>query len=191
MFVRSVIAVGVLVAVSVWQVASAEPVVLAAPITQFAADALGGIRTVVRYGVARPDREESDYLLLGEESGRDAVPTQIQVQGVHGDDVVLSDVDGADCTLARAAILRRGAKVVLLWAVRVFDVKRMMAGGNALPGAMHIYIYHRHEGGNGESSPLFRADAEPIRTAAVCSSAEVQGVIDTAARGVFAGGAGR
>ena len=50
MFVRSVIAVGVLVAVSVWQVASAEPVVLAAPITQFAADALGGIRTVVRWG---------------------------------------------------------------------------------------------------------------------------------------------
>ena len=171
--------------------AFAGQVVLKAPISQFGPGELGGIRTIVRYGVARPDREESRYLLLGEGSGSDAAPTQIQVQGVHGDDVVLSDVEGADCTLARTAILRRGAEVVLLWAVRSSDVKTVMAGGNALPGPMHIYAYRRHEGGNGESSPIFEADAEPIRTAAVCSSAEVQGVIDAAARGVFADGARR
>ena len=181
-----VMAAGALVTGLVCQPAPAEQVVLAAPITQFGAGELGGIRTVLRYAVARPDREETDYLLLGESSGDGHAPVQIQVQGPHGDDIVLSDVDGADCTLARASILRHGAEVVLLWAVRVFDAQKTMAGGNALPGPMEINMFRRHEGGDpGESSPLFRADAAPIRTGPVCSVTEVQAALDHAASAVF------
>lgn len=174
--------------------ALAESVTLMGPVTTFAPSALSGIRMVVRYEVARPDRRETDTVLLGAPSGdaADALPVSVQVEGQHGDPVTLADVDGADCVLARSAIVRNGTRVLLLTAVRTFDVKQVLAGGMSRPGPMDVQVYRRHDGGDGgESSPLFKAEDAPVRTGPVCSAAEVQRVLDDAARSALSEGARR
>ena len=164
------------------QPAWAEQVVLTAPVTAFSPSGLGGIRTVVRYALPRPDRSEVDYLLLGEPSGdtADAMPTAIQVEGPHGDPVTLSDIEGADCTLARTAIVRAGNGVVLISATRADDTKQVLAGSLSQPGPMEVRVYRSRPGGEpGESSPVFTADASAARTKPVCSKAEVEQAIQT------------
>ncbi len=163
----------------------AEQVVLTTPIAAFPHSALGGIRTVIRYAVPRPDRTEVDYLLLGEPSDNTtgAPPIDIQVEGPHGDPITLSDIEGADCTLARTAIIRAGNGVVLISATRVDDTKQVLAGSLSQPGAMDIWVYRSRAGGEpGESSPVFTAEAAPTRTKPVCLKAEVEQAVDTTAQ---------
>lgn len=164
---------------------SAQPVVLKAPVTNFAPNALGGILSIVRFAVARPDKHEIDYLLLGAASGEPdtSAPTAIQVEGEHGDDITLSDVYGADCVLARTAIVRMNDRVVLIRATRADDVPHVMAGSLAQPGPMNIRFYRSHPGGDaGQSSPIFVSDGRTIQTKPVCSETEISQVIDQAIR---------
>ncbi len=172
----------------------AQQVVLTTAVTDFAPGALGGIRTVVRYAVARPDRSEVDYLLLGEASGEGAgaAPEAIQVEGVHGDPAVLADVDGADCVRARAAIVGVGKGAVVISVVRADDAKQVLGGSLSGPGAMVVRVYRSRPGGEaGESAPVFTEAAGAGRTKPVCSAAEVGRVVGEAVAGVLRGGGGR
>ncbi len=163
-----------------------EEVRVTAPVTNFAAGALGGIRTVVRYAVARPDRSEVDYLLLGEASGEGAAPEAIQVEGVHGDPAVLADVDGADCVLARTAFVRVGKGAVVISAVRADGAQQVLGGSLSGPGAMVVRVYRSRPGGEaGESAPVFTEAAGAGRTKPVCSAAEVGRVVGGAVAAVF------
>ncbi len=183
-----------IVSVMSCSVALAEQVTLTAPVTNFAAGALGGIRTVVRYAVARPDRSEVDYLLLGEASGEGAgaAPEAIQVEGVHGDPAVLADVDGADCVLARAAIVRVGKGAVVISVVRADNTKQVLGGSLSGPGAMAVRVYRSRPGGEaGESAPVFTEAAGAGRTKPVCSAAEVGRVVGDAVAAVLQSGGGR
>ena len=176
------------------QPARAEQVVLTAPVTAFTPSSLGGIRTVVRYAVPRPDRSEIDYLLLGEPSGDAAgsPPTAIQVEGPHGDQATLSDIDGADCILARTAIIRSGHGVVLISATRTDSTKQVLAGSLSGPGVMDIWVYRSRAGGEpGESSPVFTADPTPARTKPMCSGADVQQAVETTAQTILGSRAGQ
>ena len=157
--------------------ASAEQVLLKAAASTFAPSSLGGITSIMRYEVARPDRINVDYLLLAspETNTGETLPVQIQVLGLHGEEATLSDVEGADCTLSKVAIFRQGPLITLAEAVRVFNTPQFLHGGMSQPGAMYIHIYHRHDGGDaGESSPLFQEDQPPVRTGPLCLAADVQ-----------------
>ncbi len=172
-----------------WARAQGQPIALAAPVTHFAAAELGGIRTIVRYAVARPDRTEVDYLLLGEPSAdiKGAPPLAIQIEGPHGDPAILADVQGADCTLSQTAILRVGRHVVLISAVRAEDAKQVLAGALSQPGPMDVTVYRARPGGEpGESTPVFTAEPTPTRTKAVCAAAQVQQAIDAVSHRVAA-----
>ena len=172
----------------------AEQVVLTAAVTDFAPGALGGIRTVVRYSVARPDRSEVDYLLLGEVAGEGAgaAPEAIQVEGVHGDPAVLADVDGADCVLARTAIVRVGKGVVVISVVRADGARAVLGGSLSGAGAMAVRVYRSRAGGAaGESAPVFAEMAGAGRTKPVCSAAEVGRVLRDVVATVLQGGGGR
>ena len=162
--------------------ALAQPVMLTGTVTQFAPDALGGIRTIIRYAVPRPDRSETDYLLLGAPAEGGA-SVAIQIEGANGP-VSLADVEGADCTLARTEILRTRRGVVLIRAARIDGVKQAMAGSLAQPGPIDIRTFYPRAGGDvGQSSPVFVADAHDVlRKEHVCTPVDMQRALDEAAR---------
>jgi hypothetical protein len=160
--------------------AFAEQILPNTAVSQFEPSSLGGITSIMRYEVARPDRTEVDYLLLTapETPKGNKLPVQIQVQALHGEAASLSDVDGADCTISKAAIFRQGSQITLAEAIRVFDAQQILRGGMSQPGPMDIHIYYRREGGDaGESSPLFQEDAPPRRTGPLCLAADVRKAI--------------
>jgi hypothetical protein len=167
------------------QVACAEAIIPHNPITTFGPAELGGIRTIVRYAVTRPDRNELAYLLLGALDNVSGAQSQIQVDGLHGDEVTLRNVDGADCTLAQSAIVRSMEEVVLIEAVRADSAKEVLAGSYSMPGMMDVHVYRRKRGGNvGQSWPLFREMDPPRRTGQVCSAPQVTQAITTIMRQV-------
>jgi hypothetical protein len=161
--------------------ASAEQVPLNKPLEQFAKDALGGIRTILQYGIAEPNRSDVKIVFLEGPSSPGGLPDEIQVLdnvGVEQPDLIESE--GADCTLQHVALFREGSRVAVITATRVYDPN---FPSQAVPGPMEIQIYQLEpDGGAGRSTIVFRSRVRPIRTQPICSGIDLQDAIAAAAQ---------
>ena len=164
--------------------ARTEQVTFHGALTQFAPDALGGIRSILRYDAARPDRRETAIIFLGGPARGGELPQEIQVLGQTDDRRHLADVEGADCTLERVAVLRDPAGVSVITATRVFKISAFRGGpSQADPAPMDIQVYRLEDGGDGgESELVLRAHDPPSQTGPICKSADVQRAIDVRAK---------
>ena len=169
-------------ALSLWWVGPAhgERVSVDKPLTQFAGNALGGIRTVVRYETAAPDRRDTAILFLAAPNRPDALPMEIQVLNAIGIEQHLIDSEGADCTLAQVALFQAGKDLAVIAAIRVFDAASF---SQADPGPMDLQVYQlEHDGNAGRSAIVFRAQGKPTRSKPLCATEDVERAIDAAAR---------
>ncbi len=144
---------------------------------------MGGIRKVIRYLEARPDRTDTAIIFLGQ-PGPGGVPEQVEVLGPTGDQVHPVDSEGADCVLERTALIRQSGIVAFIDAVRVFDQASMQAGySSAAPFDLQVY---RLEKGDDPTEPslVFKASGKVERTTPLCSAASIQQAIVKAASAV-------
>lgn len=135
-------------------------------VTRYTPAQLGGIDSVLRYTVARPDREETRFVFLSApEAGK--LPEEVQVVDPGVELVQLSDEQGADCTLAHVEVMT-GRRAAVISAVRVFSAK-LEDNDLSAPGAMDIQLYRPRAGEDpGESRIVLRASGPPKRSAALC-----------------------
>ena len=135
---------------------------------------LGGVTRILRYAVAQPDRSETALLLLAEPTTRGGAPEQVQVVGVGGEQLQLSDTQGADCTLERVWIRLAGeGGPEVVYARRTFggDLK---ADVQSDPAAMEVSVFRPRPGAEpGDSAVVLRLAGPPRRTRPVCAAADV------------------
>ena len=136
---------------------------------------LGGITRIFRYVVAQPDRTEIAYLFLAEPSAPGQAPMQVQVIGKGGEELHLSDTQGADCTLEHVWIRTKkegGPEVV--YAARTFsgDLKTDSASE---PAPMDVSVFRLHPGEDaGDSEVVLRLHGAIKRSRPVCRVNDVQ-----------------
>lgn len=144
---------------------------------------MGGLRKVVRYQEARPDRADTAIIFLGQPSPG-GIPERIEVLGSTGDQIHPVDSEGADCVLERTALIRQNGIVALIDAVRLFDRTTLQAGySSAAPFDLQVYRLEKSDD-PAESSLVFRASGKVERTAPLCSAASVQQAIADAASAI-------
>ena len=150
-------------------------------VTRYLAAELGGVTSIVRYAVARPDRKQVRYVFLSATDPR-ALPQEAAVLGPDGVAVQLSDEDGADCTLAHVEIMV-GRKPAVVSAVRVFSPK-LEDNDQSEPAVMDIQTYRPVPGGDaGEPTVGLRARGPPGRSRPQGALADVRRAILTHAAG--------
>ena len=157
-----------------------ERIALDRPELRFPPGALGGIRTILRYKLARPNRIVTAILFLALPDRRETLPVAVQVQGSENDGQLLRDVEGADCTLARVGLYRTGKSIVALEAVRHGTPE---SPSYADPDVMEVRIYQLGPGSNpGDSDPMFTLQGTPTLTRPLCALKDVDAALDAAAR---------
>jgi hypothetical protein len=163
--------------------AHAERILLDKPLTQFSGDALGGVRTIVQYDTAVPNRHDTAILFLAAPDRPGDLPTKIQVLNANGvEQPDLIDSEGADCTLEHVALFRTGKDVAALVATRVFDTASF---SQADPGPMEIQTYQLEVDGDGDagrSAIVFKAQGTPTRSKPLCAIEDVNNALDAAAK---------
>ena len=136
---------------------------------------LGNIAWIVRYSVAQPDRSETAFLFLSPSADRGSLPEEVQVIGVGGERLHLSDTKGADCTLEHVWVRQAGSGgPEVVYAARVFsgDLKTDVASD---PAPMAVGVFRpRHGEQPGDSAVVLRIAGPPQRTRPVCLAADVQ-----------------
>jgi hypothetical protein len=160
--------------------AHAEWIRLDKTLTEFSSDALGGIRTIVRYETAAPDRQDTAILFLAAPDRPKDLPTKIQVLNANGVERDLIDSEGADCTLEHVALFRANKDVAAVVATRIFDETSFSQAG---PGPMEIQVYQLEADGNpGRSAIVFKAQSHPTRSKPVCTVEDVDNALAAAAK---------
>ena len=160
--------------------AHAERIRMDKPLSEFSADALGGIRTVVRYETAAPDRHDTAILFLAAPDRPGDLPMKIQILNTNGVERDLIDSEGADCTIEHVALFRAGKDVAAAVATRVFDAASF---SQADPGPMEIQVYQLEADGNpGRSAIVFKAQGNPTRSKPLCTVEDVDKVLAAAAK---------
>lgn len=150
------------------------------PLIEFSGDALGGIRTIVRYETAAPDRHDTAILFLAAPDRPGDLPMKIQVLNTNGVERDLIDSEGADCTLEHVALFRAGKDVAAVVATRVFDAASF---SQANPGPMELQVYQLEADGNpGRSAIVSKAQGNPTRSKPLCTVEDVDNVLAAAAK---------
>ncbi len=136
---------------------------------------LGDVARIVRYLVAQPDRSETAFLFLRPPTGLGSLPEEVQVVGLGGERLHLSDTEGADCTLEHVWVRQtasRGPEVV--YAARIFsgDLKADVVSD---PAPMAVSVFRpRHGEQPGDSDVMLKIIGPPKRTRPVCLATDVQ-----------------
>ena len=138
-------------------------------------DHLGDLARIIQYSVAQPDRSETAFLFLSPPGSRASLPEEVQVIGMGGERLQLSDTEGADCTLERVWVRQAengGPEVV--YAARVFtgDLKTDVISD---PAPMTVSVFRPRPGEQpGDSALMLKIVGPPKRTRSVCLAADVQ-----------------
>ncbi len=138
-------------------------------------DRLGDVARIVRYSVAQPDRSQTAFLFLSPSADRGSLPEEVQVVGLGGERLHLSNTEGADCTLEHVWVRQAGsAGPEVVYAARVFsgDLKTDVVSE---PAPMAVSVFRPHRGEQpGDSAVVLKIVGPPRRTRPVCLAADVQ-----------------
>lgn len=159
--------------------ASAGRVILDKSINEFPEDALGGIRTIVRYEVPAPNRHDIAIIFLASPNRNGGLPTKVQVLDDANQEQQLTESEGPDCTLRRVALFHDGSATAAVVATRFVDLASFT---QAEPGPMQIQVYQlQPDGDASHSTTVFKASGAPARSKPVCTADDVDAAIDATA----------